>query len=153
PIDEEMREAVKTAADAWTELKAARDDAGGAAASPLVPPEPPEPAPSENSWRVELTTEDGERLVNWLRFKTKTEAALYASRQAEDLLSPLWRPVLRKAGHKPLIVVMTCVLASGDVPNCKMKLPKERLGAANIDIPDGGCSLYRWRPEGDADEP
>src|SRR5262245_3782539 len=125
-------------------------DAGKAAAPSKA--EPP-PTSSERSWRVELTTDNGTRLVNGARFKTKVEAALYAFRNAEDMLSPLWRPILRKAGHKPRIIVMTRVLGSADAANCDMRLPKGRLGEANVDFQHGKCHLLLdWHPE-DETEP
>src|SRR5262249_55434016 len=96
---------------------------------------------SASSWRVEITTDDGQRLVNGARFKTKKQAALYALRSAEDMLSPLWRPILRKQGHKPRIIVMTRVLASADAANVNMRFPKERLGEANVRFRDGDCHL------------
>jgi hypothetical protein len=116
-----------------------------AAPSPLLPPPP---TASENSWRVELTTDDGKRLINGVRFETKAEAALYAARSAQSLLSPLWRPMLRKAGHEPLTVVMTRVLASGDAANCELSLN----GRAQLSFSHGGCHLLRWHPE-DETEP
>jgi hypothetical protein len=148
--DPETSAEIMKAKFAATDGAAAVDDADGSAPSPLVPA----PAvPSEGSWRVELTTDDGKRLVNGVRFKTKAEAVLYASRSTEELLSPLWRPTLRTAGYEIQLVMMTRVLASGDVANCDMKFPKGRRGEVLIYFPDGGCHLFRWRPEGDADEP
>jgi hypothetical protein len=128
---------------------AAVDDADGSAPSPLLPPPT---AASESSWRVELTTDDGTRRVNGVRLKTKAEAALYAIRSAQEILSPLWRPILREAGHEPLIVVMTRVLASADAVNCELSFPKQNRGT-KLDIPHGGCHLLRWHPEGETDEP
>jgi hypothetical protein len=128
---------------------AAVDDADGSAPSPLLPPPP---AASESSWRVELTTDDGTRRVNGVRLKTKVEAALYAIRSAQEILSPLWRPILRKAGHEPLIVVMTRVLASADAVNCEISFPKNNR-RAELSFPHGGCRLLRWHPEGETDEP
>jgi len=125
----------------------AASDGKAAAPSPLPPPA----AASESSWRVELTTDDGRRWINGARFKTKEEAALFAIRSAEEKLSPLWRPMLRKAGHKPWIIVMTRVLASGDVANCDMRLPEGRLGEANVYFRHGECHLLRWHPEDEAE--
>jgi len=126
---------------------AAVDDADGSAPSPLLPPT----AASEKSWRVELTTDDGRRWINGARFKTKEEAALFAIRSAEEKLSPLWRPMLRKAGYEIQLVMMTRVLASGDVANCDMRLPKGRLGEANVYFRHGECHLLRWHPEDEAE--
>ena len=127
------------------------DATGGKAAAPSKA-EPP-PTSSERSWRGELTTDHGGRLVNGARFKTKTEAALWVIRSAEDMLSPLWRPMLRKAGHEPRIIVMTRVLASGDVANCDMRLPKGHRGEANVYFRHGECHLLLdYHPE-DETEP
>ena len=69
------------------------------------------------------------------------------------MLSPLWRPMLRKAGHEPRIIVMTRVLASGDVANCDMRLPKGHRGEANVYFRHGECHLLLdYHPE-DETEP
>src|SRR5262249_54517706 len=102
-------------------------DAGKAAAPSKA--EPP-PTSSERSWRVELTTDDGRRLVNGARFETKEEAAFFAAQQALLLLEPLWirRPKKGFGLQKPLIVVKARVLASADAVNSDIRFPKKRTG-------------------------
>jgi hypothetical protein len=128
------------------------DEHGAALGATAASPPRPLIAASESSWRVELTTDDGKRWVNGARLKTKEEAALYAIRQAEDKLSPLWRRALRKEGYKPQIVMTTRVLGSADAANVYMSFPRGRLGEANIHSRHGECHLLlKWHPEGGAE--
>jgi hypothetical protein len=92
------------------------------------------------SWRVELTTEDGTRLVNSARFETKAEAALYVLFGIDAFMKTVPTPLA--------VIVATRVLPSDDEPSgvSLRWLRGWRAGQLKKELvlPKGGCGVLRW---------
>jgi hypothetical protein len=98
------------------------------------------------SWRVELTTDDGRRLMNGARYGTKQEASLYAA-------SGIHVAVFMNG----LTVVAIRLLESGDAPNQSLRHPKDHRKAGQLRdtlaIKDGECVYHNWHVEGEETAP